>query len=123
MSISTARHMPQSIQASSAMDPAPLLLCTLVPDVLQAIVRLGCDGLHSEDADVAASAQDTAAAMRLTCRSLKAAIDGGVKQLTIRAVSSEDIRQAARRFPGVQSAFKMGCLHIDMTCRQQLSQI
>ena len=76
------------------MEPAPLLLCTLVPDVLQAIVRLSCNGMHSEDADVAASAENTAAALRLTCRTLRIAVNGVVKQLTMRVISPEDINKA-----------------------------
>lgn len=34
-------------------------------------------------------------------RTLRAAINNAVKQLTMRATSSEDINQAAKRFPGV----------------------
>ena len=60
------------------MNPAPLLLCTLMSDVLQAIVRLSCDGMHSKNTDAAASAQDTATALRLTCRTLRAAVDATV---------------------------------------------
>ena len=82
------------------METVPLLLCTLTPDVLQAIVRLSCDGMHSEDTDAAASAEDTAAALRLTCRTLRATVNGVVKQLTMRITSSEDIIEASRRFPG-----------------------
>lgn len=96
-----ARHLPRSVRESSIMNRAPLLLCTLMPDVLQAIVMRSCDGMHSEDTHAAASAQDTAAALRLTCRTLRAAINNAVKQLTMRATSSEDINQAAKRFPGV----------------------
>ena len=101
------------------METAPLLLCMLTPDVLQAIVRRSFDGMHSEDDAAAASAQDTAIALRLTCRTLRATVDGNIKQLTMRATSSEDIKQAAKLFPGVHAAYKTGCLHIDMSCRQQ----
>jgi hypothetical protein len=97
--------MPRSAAADTYIDPsamkrAPLLLCTLVPDVLQAIVRLSCDGMHSEDTATAASAEDTAAALRLTCRTLRATVDGDIKQLTMRATSPEDIDEASRRFHG-----------------------
>lgn len=101
------------------METVPLLLCTLTPDVLQAIVRRSCDGMHSEDDAAAASAQDTAMALRLTCRTLRATVDGDVKQLTMRATSSEDIKQASKLFPGVHAAYKTGCLHIDMSCHHQ----
>ena len=87
------------------MKRAPLLLCTLVPDVLHTIVRLSCNGMHSEDTDAAASAEDTAAALRLTCRTLRAAVNGVVKQLTMRVTSSEDINEASRRFPGMHAKF------------------
>ena len=83
---------------------SPLLLCSLLPDVLRAIVKLGCSDLHSTDADAAASAQDTATALRLTCRTLKAAVDATVAQLDIRASSSADLTQAAALFPGLQQA-------------------
>jgi hypothetical protein len=88
------------------MKTAPLLLCSLVSDVLQAIVIRSCDGMHSEDTDAAASAEDTAAALRLTCRTLRAAVNHAVKQLTMRATSSEDINQAAKRFPGVHACLQ-----------------
>jgi hypothetical protein len=101
------------------METAPLLLCTLTPDVLHLVVKRSCDGMHSEDDAAAASAQDTAMALRLTCRTLRATVDGDIKQLTMRATSSEDIKQAAKLFPGVHAAYKTGCLHIDMSCRQQ----
>ena len=101
------------------METAPLLLCMLTPDVLQAIVRRSCDGMHSKDDAAAASAQDTAMALRLTCRTLRAAVDGDIKQLTMRATSSENVKQAARLLPGVHAAYTTGCLHIDMSCRQQ----
>lgn len=92
--------MPPSSAKSLTMESAPLLLCTLVPDVLQAIVRLSCDGMHSEDAGAAACAEDTAAALRLTCRTLRLAVNGVVKQLTMRVILPEDINEASRRFPG-----------------------
>jgi hypothetical protein len=99
-----------------------LLLCTLVPDVLQAIVRLSCDGMHNEDKDAAASAQDTAAALRLTCRTLRAAVNHVVEQLTMRVTSSEDISEATKRFPGVHAAYiQARLLAIDMTCRYSTS--
>lgn len=47
------------------------------------------------------AAEDTAAALRLTCRTLRAAVNGAVKQLTMRAASSEDINQAASRCTGL----------------------
>ena len=93
------------------MKTSPLLLCSLVPDVLQAIVRLSCDGMHSEDTDAAASAQDTAAALRLTCRVLRAAVNRVVKQLNIRVTSSEDISEAAKHFPGVHAVYKPDCAY------------
>ena len=88
------------------MQPAPLLLCTLLPDVLQAIVRLSCGGMHSEDMDAAASAQDTAAALRLTSRTLRATVNSIVKQLSMRANSSKDIHQAAKQLSGVHACFQ-----------------
>jgi hypothetical protein len=103
------------------MKTSPLLLCSLVPDVLQAIVMRSCGGMHSEDTDVAASAGDTAAALRLTCRTLRAAVNHAVKQLTMRATSSEDINQAAKRFPGVHRLFTNNTentgLHINIAYR------
>ena len=81
-----------------------LLLTSLLPDVLHAIVRLSCSDMHSTDADAAAAAQDTATALRLTCRTLRAAVDATVAQLDIRASSSADIAQAAALFPGLQHA-------------------
>jgi hypothetical protein len=98
------------------MECAPLLLCALTPDLLQAIVRRSCDGMHSEDDAAAASAEDTAMALRLTCRTLRATVDGDIKQLTMRATTSEDIKQAAKLFPGVHTAYETGCLHINMSC-------
>jgi hypothetical protein len=89
----------------SHMKTSPLLLCSLVPDVLQAIVMRSCGGMHSKDTDATASAGDTAAAMRLTCRTLRTAVNHAVKQLIMRATSSEDINQAAKRFPGVHRLF------------------
>jgi hypothetical protein len=83
---------------------SPLLLTTLVPDALHAIVRLSFSDMHSEDANAAASAQDAATALRLTCRTLKAAVDATLEQLDIRASCSADIAQAAALFPGVQHA-------------------
>ena len=82
----------------------PLLHCSLLPDVLHCIVRLSCDGMHSTDADAAAAAQDTAIALRLTCRTLRAVVDATVAQLDIRASSSADMKQAAAHFPGLQHA-------------------
>jgi hypothetical protein len=96
----------QKTRDMPAMTP-PLLLCSLLPDVLHAIVRLNCSDMHSTDADAAASAQDTATALRLTCRTLRAAVDTNVAQLDIRASSSADIEQAAALFPGLQHA--LGC--------------
>jgi hypothetical protein len=78
-----------------------LLLSTLLPDAQQAIIRVSCDGMHSADADAAASAQDAATALRLTCRTLRAAVDATVRQLGMRVISSRDIESAAARFPGV----------------------
>ena len=86
-----------------AMTPT-LLLCSLQPDVLHAIVRLSCSDMHSKAADAAAAAQDAATALRLTCRTLRAAVDATVAQLDIRASSSVDIAQAAALFPGLQRA-------------------
>ena len=88
---------------------SPLLLSTLLPDVLHAIVRLSCSDMHSKEADAAAAAQDTATALRLTCRTLKAAVDATVAQLDIRASSSADLAQAAALFPGLQHA--LGCTY------------
>ena len=82
----------------------PLLLCSLLPDVLHAIVRLSCSDMHSTHADAAAAAQDTATALRLTCRTLRAGVDATVAQVDIRASSSADIEQAAALFPGLQHA-------------------
>jgi hypothetical protein len=82
-----------------------LMLCSLPPDVLHVIVRLSCSDMHSKAADAAAAAQDTATALRLTCRTLKAAVDTTVAELVcldIRASSSVDIAQAAALFPGLQ---------------------
>jgi hypothetical protein len=79
-----------------------LMLCTLLPDVLHAIVRLSCSDMHNKDTDAAAAAQDTATALRLTCRTLRAAVDATVAQLDIRASCSADIAQAAALFPGLQ---------------------
>jgi hypothetical protein len=81
-----------------------LLLSTLAPDVQQAIVWQSCLDMHSRDADDAAYAQDTAAALRLTCRTLRAAVDANVRQLTMRAVTSLSIERAMERFPGAQEA-------------------
>ena len=84
-----------------------LLLTSLLPDVLHAIVRLSCSDMHSKDATAASAAQDTATALRLTCRTLRAAVDATVADLTcldIRASSSVDIAQAAALFPGLQHA-------------------
>jgi hypothetical protein len=81
-----------------------LMLCSLPPDVLNVLVRLSCSDMHSQDADAAAAAQDTATALRLTCRTLRAAVDTTVAQLDIRASSSADIEQAAALFPGLQHA-------------------
>jgi hypothetical protein len=104
------------------MEPASLLLRTLVPDMLQAIIRLSCDGIHSEDTDAAASAQDTAAALRLTCRTLRAAVNRIVKQLTMRVTSLGDISKATKRFPGVDAVYiQARLLAIDMTCRHSTS--
>jgi hypothetical protein len=83
------------------------MLCSLPPDVLHVIVRLSCSDMHSKVADAAAAAQDTATALRLSCRTLKAAVDATVAELTcldIRASSSADIAQAAALFSGLQRA-------------------
>jgi hypothetical protein len=77
-----------------------------------AIVRLSCSDMHSTDADAAASAQDTATALRLSCCTLKAAVDATVAQMDIRASSSAELAQAAALFPGLQLA--LGCMHTDM---------
>jgi hypothetical protein len=63
--------------------------------------------MHSEDTDAAASAQDTAAALRLTRRTLNAAVNTIVKQLSLRATSPEEVNQATKQFPGVH----YGCQH------------
>jgi hypothetical protein len=84
--------------------PRQLMLCSLPPDVLHVIVRLSCSDMHSKDATAAAAAQDTATALRLTCRTLRAAVDATVAQLDIRASCSADIAQAAALFPGLQHA-------------------
>ena len=81
-----------------------LMLCSLPPDVLHAIFRLSCSEMHSTDADAAAAAQDTATALRLTCRTLRAAVDATVAQVDIRASSSAHIAQAAAQFPGLPHA-------------------
>ena len=82
-----------------------LMLCSLPPDVLHVIGRLSCSDKHSKDATAASAAQDTAAALRLTCRTLRAAVDATVADVTcldIRASSSVDIAQAAALSPGLQ---------------------
>jgi outer membrane receptor for ferrienterochelin and colicin len=90
-----------------------LLLCTLLPDVLHAIVRLSCSDMHSKDIDAAAAAQDTATALRLTCRTLRAAVDATVAQLDIRASSSADLTKAVTLFPGVQLTTMIWAAHTD----------
>jgi hypothetical protein len=90
------KHKSHSVPAMAHQ----LMLCSLPTDVLHAIVRLSCSDMHSTDADAAAAAQDTATALRLTCRTLRAAVNATVAQPDIRASSSADLAQAAAHFPG-----------------------
>lgn len=81
----------------------PGLLQTLLPDCLHRIVQLTLADLSSSDRHAALSAQEDAAALRLTCRALKRTVDSALGTLSLRVTSAEDVSRAAGSFSGGSS--------------------
>jgi hypothetical protein len=97
------------------MDTQPLL-GTLLPELQRAIVERSCSDMHNGgDADAAAYAQDTAAALRLACRALRAAVDATIRHMDMRATTAAEVQRASERFPGTQYDFLVtGCQSVDV---------